>query len=700
MKDKVLNIFKRYGNKKLDPILIVKHLKKDYNSNDIKNLLDVLNELVDSGEIVASKKNTYKLVSDEYIKSKVERVQSGNGWLLLKDGDIFIDKRNMKDALTGDVCLCETFKRACKLEARVIRVIERALGLAEVCISDDVVYVKLIKDYPKALVLIENKDISVVDGEIVKLESVKEDKNSVWVRIVEKVGHKNSPDIDTLKIMAELEVPTGFSEEAKEEAKGLPTRVLESDFQGREDLTNEIIFTIDGKDTKDIDDAIGLKILDNGNFLLNVSIADVSRYVKFGGALFNDAYNKGNSTYMADRVEPMLPIELSNGICSLNPNVLRCAVSCEMEIDNFGNFVNKRLFPSIIKSRKKMNYDDVNVILDGGHVDGYEEFESILLDMFKLSKILKMRKLERGEIEFDSSEIKLVVDENGKVTDIKKRVQGNGENLIEEFMIASNESTIEIITSLCDTGIYRVHGRPSSKKIEEFVKFVSALGYKLTGKYDYNNISNRDIQSMMKQLEDVPEKEVLDRKLLRSMQKAIYSTDNIGHFGLGSKKYTHETSPIRRFCDLLIHYLIKIVVFEWDIGVSFDELASGLTEACEHISMTERRSDDCEYAVNDMKIAEYMENHIGEEYDAVVDGLMKNGFFVETENYVDGFVSLDTINDYYILSDDNLCYTNRKRQVALKLGDKVRVKCIAANKETRHVDFVLVDEGEKHGDIK
>ena len=692
MKDKVLKIFKRYGNKKLDPIMVVKHLKKDYNSNDIKNLLDIINELVESGELIACKKNTYKIADDEYIKSKVERVMSGNGWLLLKDGDIFIDKRNMKDALTGDLCLCETFKRSGKIEARVIRVLERALGLGEICVKDGITYVKLMKEYPKDIILVENKDISVVEGEIVKLKSVKEDKNSIMVSVIEKVGHKNSPDIDTLKIMAELEVPTGFSEETIEEVKKLPTEVLESDFLDREDLTNEVIFTIDGKDTKDIDDAIGLKVLDNGNYLLNVSIADVSRYVKFGSAIFEDAYNKGNSTYMADRVEPMLPVELSNGICSLNPNVLRCAVSCEMEIDKFGNFVKKRLFPSIIKSRKKMNYDDVNVILEGGHVSGYEEYENILLKMLELSKLLKKRKIERGEIEFDSSEIKLVVDENGKVIDIKKRVQGLGENLIEDFMIASNESAIEIITSLCDSGLYRIHGKPSPKKIEEFIKFVSVLGVKLTGKFDYNDIKNVDIQNIMEQLKDNSLKEVLDRKLLRSMQKAVYSTDNIGHFGLGSKKYTHETSPIRRMCDLLIHYMIKIVVFKWDIGVSLDELISGLSEAAEHISITERRSDECEYAVNDMKVAEYMEGHIGEEYNATVDTLMKNGFFIETENYVDGFVSLDTINDYYTLSEDNLCYTNRKKQVALRLGDKVRVRCIAASKETRHVDFMLVED--------
>lgn len=699
MKEKVLKVFKRNGNKRLDPIMIVKHFKKNYTSKDIKEVIDVLNDLLKEGEIIESKKNTYKLMTDEYIKAPVERVQSGNGWILLKDGDIFVDKRNMKDAMTGDLCLCETFKKKGSVEGRVKRIIERKLGLGEVCVTEGVVFVKPIKEYPLELVLVENKEFSLVEGEIVKLKSIKEEGNKVFVKVIEKVGHKNSPDIDTLKVMAELEVPTGFSHECMEEVKSLPTEVLKSDYEGREDLTNEMIFTIDGKDTKDIDDAIGLKILDNGNYCLNISIADVSRYVKFGGAIFNDAYLKGNSTYMADRVEPMIPVELSNGICSLNPNVLRCAVSTEIIYDKNGNIVSKRLFPSIIKSKKKMNYDDVNKILSGESVSGYEEFESTLREMHKLSKILKKKKIERGEIEFSSSEIKLIVDENGKVTDIEKRTQGEGENLIEDFMIASNEAVIDIITSMCDYGLYRIHGRPSPKKLEEFMKFVSSLGYKITGKFDYNNIGPKDIQYITSSLKGTKDEEILNRKLLRSMQKAIYSTDNIGHFGLGSKKYTHETSPIRRFCDLLIHYMIKIVVFDIDMGISIEALSSGLNEAAEHISITERRSDECEYAVNDMKIAEYMESHIGDEYDAVVDGLLKNGFFVETTNYVSGFVSLDTINDYYTISDDMLYYTNRKRQIALRLGDKVRVRCISASKETRHIDFVLV-EGDKDGNTK
>lgn len=698
MKEEVLNLFKRNGNKKIDPIDIVKYFNKDYKVEDLKEIMNILYELVNEGEIVSTKHNTFKLVNDEYIKTKIERVSSGNGYLLLTDGDIYVDKRNMNGALDGDLVLAETYKRFGKLEGKVKRVLDRNLPLGEICVENGITFVKPLKEYPLNIELTINNDINVVEGEIVKLKSIREERNSVVVKVIEKIGHKNSPDIDTLKVMAELGVPTGFSPETKEEVKSIPGEISDKDFIGRKDLTEEMIFTIDGIDTKDIDDAVGLKVLDNGNYLLNVSIADVTNYVKWNSSLFNDAYLKGNSTYMADRVEPMLPVELSNGICSLNPNVLRCAVTTEIEFDKTGNVVNKRMFPSIIKSRKKMNYDDINKIFDGSHVEGYEEFESTLLNMLELSKVLKKKKLERGEIEFESSEIKLVVDKNGKVTDIKKRTQGLGENLIEEFMIASNEASISLLNEKTGLGIYRIHAKPTPKKIEEFVRFMNTLGYNIKGKFNYSDISNKNIQTIMEVINETKDKEILSKKLLRSMQKAIYSVDNIGHFGLASKMYTHETSPIRRFSDLLLHYMIKIALFNMNMGVSLNEITRGLPEACDHISMTERRSDECEYAVNDMKIAEYMMDHIGEEYMATVDGLLKNGFFVETDNFVEGFVSLDTVNDYYTLSDDSLYYYNRKKRIVLKLGDRVKVKCIAANKETRHIDFILVDD--KNSKIK
>ena len=690
MKEKVLNIFKRNGNKKLDPIEIVKYLSKDYDVKDIKEVMDVIYELVSDGSIVSCKKGMFKLTGDEYVKGKVERVGSGNGYLLQSDGDIYIDKKNMNTALTGDLCLCEIFKRFGSTEAKVKKVLDRNLPLGEIVEDSGIVYVKPLKEYPYELELLYNKEFSLVDGEIVKLKCIEENNKVLKVKVIKKIGHKNSPDIDTLKIMAELDVPAGFSEETMNEVKTLPTEVLKSDYKGRTDISNEMIFTIDGKDTKDIDDAVGLKMLDNGNYLLNVSIADVTNYVKWNSSIFNDAYNKGNSTYMADKVEPMLPIELSNGICSLNPNVLRCAVTTEIEFDTNGNVVNKRMYPSIIKSRKKMNYDDVNIILKGGHVSGYEEFESTLLNMLELSKKLKKKKLERGEIEFPSDEIKLIVDENGKVIDIKKRVQDLGENLIEEFMIASNEASIDLLTNECEYGIYRVHAKPAPKKIEDFVKFMSSLGYSTKGKFNYSDISNKNIQMILNEIKGVKDEDILSRKLLRSMQKAVYSTDNIGHFGLGSKKYTHETSPIRRFSDLLLHYMIKIVLFKWNMGVSINEIGRGLVEACDHISMTERRSDECEYAVEDMKMAEYMEKHIGEEFKGMISSVTNFGMFVELENLIEGLVHITSLKGFYNYDETSQSLLGEKNGDKYTIGDNVLVKVVAASKEEKFIDFEII----------
>ena len=469
MKEKVLSVFDHSNNKKLDPIDIIKHIKKNYTSEDIRDLLEVLYGLVNEGKLISCKKNTFKLATDEYFKAKIEKVASGNAWALI-DGadDLFIDKRNLLDAQNGDVCLLEKFKTRDGVEARVKRVLERSLPLAEVCIENNVTYVKPLKEY-RLNIILEESDIPLVEGEIVSLRSTREDKDDLYVVVDKKIGHKNSPDIDTLEIMAEMEVPTGFSKETEEEVKKLPTEVTKEEFKGRVDLTNEEIFTIDGIDTKDIDDAISLKMLDNGNYELMVSIADVTSYVKWNSATFKDAYLKGNSTYMADKVEPMLPIELSNGICSLNEGVYRRAVTTKMEINEYGNIVNKSIFPSIIKSRKKMNYDSVNKVLKGEYVEDYEPFRETLLKMNELSKILKQNKKERGEIEFTSDEIKLIVDKNGKVTDIKKHNEGEGETLIEQFMIASNETSIDLLTEKTDYGIYRVHAMPSPKKIEEFL---------------------------------------------------------------------------------------------------------------------------------------------------------------------------------------------------------------------------------------
>ena len=696
MKNEVLSILKS-SEVSMDATSIMNVINPDYKSEDLIELIKVLNELESDALVYKRKDLKYMPIErSKYLKGKLEITKNGSGFLLQDKEDIYINKRKLNGAEDGDIVLCEIINSK-KLEGRVVRIVERNLGgsLAEIIMTNNVPYIKLLNSSKKHnIVLVNYQDLQLVDGQIVKLKIEKEDKNYIYATVEYIVGHKNAPDIDILKIVAEFDIPVNFSEEALEEVKFIPNRVLDSEIKGRVDLRSKEIFTIDGIDTKDIDDAISLDVLENGNYKLGVHIADVSHYVKEGMNLKEDAFLRGNSVYLADRVIPMLPVELSNGICSLNENVDRLAMSCEMEIDKNGNVVNKKIFESIINSKKKMNYKSVNKIFEGEDVEGYEPFKDTLFKMLELSKILKKNKEQRGEIDFISTELKLIVDENGKVTEIQKRHQGIGEELIENFMVVTNESVSRTMSEHNVPSIYRVHGMPSEKKLREFLQFASILGHNLHGKINYNNVSPKDIQNILKQLEDAEEYEILNKKLLRSMQKAVYDVVNIGHFGIASKDYTHFTSPIRRFSDLQLHYLIKELLFKKNTHHSFiDGLKRNLPFITEHVSNTERTAEDCEYEVDDMKVAEYMESHIGEIYNATIDGTLKNGFFVETEEGISGLVSLESLNGNYTYKEELMSYTAKGKSEAYRIGDKIKVKCVRASKEERVVDFEVVTDG-------
>jgi len=704
MKDKVLEVIKE-SSKSIDAISIMRKINDNYTMEELQAVLGSLDQLINEGEIVSRKDNSYMpFERSKYKKGILEITKSGGGYVLLEGRDLHITKDRLKGADDGDLVMCEVVVENNNLfEGKVKRILKRSLNgaLAEVCLDKNGnVFLKMLNEVKYNISLEPGEEVGLLEGEIVKLEAVAEVGNTVFVKVKTRVGHKNAPDIDILKIVSEFDLPVEFSEEALNEAKEMPKEVLKEDHVGRRDLTHKEIFTIDGADTKDIDDAISLEILNNGNYKLGVHIADVSYYVKEDSYLKSEALERGNSVYLADRVIPMLPIELSNGICSLNPNVLRCAVSIEMEINKEGVVVNSDLFKSIIKSRKKMTYTSVNKILKGGCVtEDYEPFKDTLLKMKELSLVLKNHKHERGEIEFLGSEVKLVVDENGLVTDIQKRIQDEAEELIENFMVVANESVSRIMTKNSIPSIYRVHGSPAPKKIKEFLEYVNTLGYKVYGKINYDGLIPKDIQKILEQLKDKDRYEILNKTLLRCMQKAIYDTVNIGHFGLASQDYTHFTSPIRRFSDLELHYIISEAIFKNADRELLENIKQTLPYITEHVSVTERKADDCENEVNNMKIAEYMENHIGEEYDAIIDGMLKNGFFVETDNLISGYVKLETLDDYYYFKEELMAYVNKKKQIVFRLGDKVRVKCIGASKEERTVDFTLVKKV-KNGNIE
>ena len=700
MKDRIIEILTN-SNKSISASEIMNIINSNYKTEDLKKLLSDLNELCKDGIIYQNKNNNYLLFENSHLlKGFIEINASGSGFLLQDSEDVYIPYKYLNNSNDGDFVIVELLKsKGIKREGKVIRILKRSLGssLAEVYLFNGKTYLKLLDDKCNDYKLeIEDNNLNLVEGMIVKVEIVKEvSKKDFLVKIVNVIGHKNSPDIDTLKICSEFNIETEFNDKVLGEVKSIPNNIDENDIKNRVDLRDKVIFTIDGADTKDIDDAVSIEKLNNGNYKLGVHIADVSFYVKEGSELKNTAFNRGNSVYLADRVIPMLPVELSNGICSLNENADRFAFSCVMEIDNKGQTVSYDIFKSIIRSKKKMTYDNVNKLFDGNIPEGYEEFKNDLLLMKELYEILESSSEKKGKLDFISDEVKLKVDDDGKVLEVCKYETGIGQKLIENFMIAANTTVGTHIYNMALPFVYRVHGTPEAEKLRGFVSYVSLLGYKLIGKSNFENIKPLELQNIMKQLEDKKEYKYLNNKLLRCMQKAEYSPYNIGHFGLALDNYSHFTSPIRRFSDLMVHYFLNEYLVKNNYNKDFiDNWNNRLPFICEHISKTERTAEDCEREVNDMKIAEYMENHIGEVYKATIDGCLSKGFFVVTDNLISGLVSLDTLPKFYTYNEELNAYLNKKGKICYRAGDEVIVKCIGASKEKRQVDFTIYEGDE------
>lgn len=705
MKEQILSILASKKRVSYDITEIARIIDDNYKAEDLNEIKKYLNELILDGKVYLTSKNKYTCIGNTPYKIGVLDVKDNNnfGFVLLDNEDLYINKSNLNNAVDKDVVLCEIISPSKeKTEGKVIKVLKRKTDnlIGEVLFVDNIPTIILDnKKLDYKINLISYPD-NLVDGLKVSLSLLKEVKRKEYeAKIISVIGHKNAPGTDIKMIEHEKGIPTEFPDEVLGEIKQIPghleEEILKNELKVRKDLREEEIFTIDGSDTKDIDDAIALKILDNNNYSLSVHIADVSFYVKDNSAIKKEAFRRGNSYYLADRVTPMLPVELSNGICSLNPNVDRLAMSCEIEIDQkTGKIINYEVFKSIINSKIKMTYENVNKIFNNENVEGYEKFKDTLFKMKDLAQLLRKEKINRGYIDFDRDEIKLIVDENGLVTDVKKRDRGIGENLIEDFMIAANESVATYITNMNLPFLYRVHDHPSPEKLKEFIKFLSILGYNVNVKLDYENVTSKQIQYILKDMKDSEKYTVIADNLLRSMSKAIYSPDNIGHFGLSSKIYTHFTSPIRRYSDLTVHTLLNEYIFDGSLNKNLvNDYEKTLPFICEHISETERTADDAEREVDKMKVAEYMENHIGDEYTAIINGVMDKGFFVETNNLIGGLVSVDSLDGYFTYNEDMMSLINKKG-AKYTLGDTVKVVCVRASKEQRQVDFEVVKEDE------
>ena len=699
MRDDIINILKN-SDRALD--LYELHDMLHINTvEEAKKLSDELRKLTDEVVVYHSNKDKYMMLEKSHLRKGVMRTnKKGFGFVEVEnmDDDIYVAQDNMNGAIHDDIVLVEITSKMNldRLEGRILKVIKRqvqryigeitfdAKGKGHIKLDDN--KIKLNIEIPK------DKTLNAVDGHKVVVELVKKLNNNLKYegKVVEIIGHKNDPGVDILSIIYKYNINTVFPDDVKEEVANINMEVLPEEYHDRRDLRDQMIFTIDGDDTKDIDDAISIEKFANGHYKLGVHIADVSYYVKEGSPLDNEAMERGTSVYLVDRVIPMLPHELSNGICSLNPNVDRLAISCVMEFDSTGKQLNYEIFPSVIKSRIQMTYKKVNSILEKNVVpEGYEPYAENLREMAELATILRKAKVRRGYINFDIDEAKILVDENCKPTEITVRERGVGENLIEDFMIAANECVATHIYFMNLPFIYRVHEVPKEEKIRSFLGFVSNLGYSIPG--DIKDTKPTTMQRILKALEDKPEYKILSSLLLRCMQKAVYKPVNLGHYGLASTCYTHFTSPIRRYPDTTVHRLLRTYLFENKIdNATIRKWEEKLVYVADHSSDRERASVDCEREVEDMKMAEYMESHIGEEFDGMISSVTSFGMFVELDNLVEGLVPLRDMPDFFVYDEERMTLTGEKSHVKYTIGERVKVKVVRASKEDKTIDFEIV----------
>ncbi|MFD1418034.1 ribonuclease R [Companilactobacillus keshanensis] len=699
---------KRYTSEKIEDALRL------HGASAFKRVVKSLAVLEGEGKITLTNKDEFKMTQqDKVLEGTFKGNDKGFGFVRYDEvePDAFVTRDNTLHAVNGDTVEVKITKPSNPWidkgpEGEVIRIVERSLTKivgefypysdTQVEKSGHFGYVKSHeKKIASYMIFISNKGLHPQMGDMVQvsIDEYPNDKHpqSMEGTALEVLGNKNDPGVDIMSIVIDNDINPEFPNDVLKQAETIPDHVLESDRVGRKDLTDNMVITIDGDDSKDFDDAVGVEKLANGNYHLEVHIADVTNYVTEGSALDEEAYERGTSTYLVDRVIPMLPFRLSNGICSLNPGEDRLALTCDMEIDTEGNVVKHDIYPSVIQSKYRMTYNNVNKILDGDPdlLAEYEDLAPTITVMAELHKILFNKRHLRGAIDFEETEAQIIVDENGKPIDIKLRERGTSERMIESFMLAANETVAEHFSLKHVPFLYRVHEKPDDEKVKRFFEFVAAMGVDVKG--NLKEITPKMFQGVLAKVIGTPEEAVVTIMLLRSMQQARYSDNPLGHFGLAAKYYTHFTSPIRRYPDLIVHRMIHSYA---ENGFTDDEQAKWagkLSEIAEHSSGRERKSIDAERAVDDLKKTEYMADQVGQEFDAVVGSVTSFGMFIQLDNTVEGLIHISNMkDDFYEYDEKSMSMHGRGTGKTFKVGQPIKVKLIRADVEHRQIDFERV----------
>ncbi|MET3557687.1 ribonuclease R [Streptococcus rupicaprae] len=639
------------------------------------------------------------------LKGRFSAHKNGFGFVSLSDGseELFIGRNDVAHAIDGDLVELIITKPANRLkgtvaEGRIIDVIERQLTTAVGAVvlddekSDFIGYIRsknqkisqLIYLRPTALIM---DGTEVVKVDIVDYPSAKRDFFVAEIRDI--IGRIDDPGIDVLEVLESMEIVSSFPDAVLQEAQAIAEAPSEEDLIGRLDLRGEVTFTIDGADAKDLDDAVHIKQLPNGNFELGVHIADVSYYVTEGSALDQEALRRGTSVYVTDRVVPMLPERLSNGICSLNPQVDRLTQSAIMEINAKGQVVDYQLAQTVIKTTYRMTYGDVNDMIagDSEKLERYAKIAPSVKEMAELHTILETMRYRRGALNFDTKEAKILVNALGKPVDIALRQRGVAERMIESFMLVANETVAEHFARLNLPFIYRIHEEPKAEKLQTFIDYASIFGIPIRG--TAAKISQEALQEFMAKVAGQPNSEVLSMMLLRSMQQARYSEENHGHYGLAAEFYTHFTSPIRRYPDLMVHRMLRDYMRGTKQEVA-EHFAGILPEIASESSRLERRAVDAEREVEAMKKAEFMTDYVGEVFDGVVSSIAKFGLFVELPNTVEGLIHVTNLPEYFQYHERTLTLQGERTGLIFKVGQPIRVKVTKADKATGEIDFEWV----------
>jgi ribonuclease R len=660
-----------------------------------------LKELAKSGKLVKLRGAKYALPEKlNLVVGKLCVYREGYGFVDPIEGGkgVFISGRNMAGAMNGDIVAVEIVKewRDGRREGKIVSVIDRAVKkvVGRVEKSKKSCFVVPEDKRIRYDVILTHEDCKKVDdGDYVMVEIISypsETRGPVG-KVVENLG-KSQPKLDIELIIRKFDLPTEFPKEVLEEAEKIPLEVKPEEIEGRVDLREQVCFTIDGENARDFDDAVAIEKLPNGNYKLFVHIADVSHYVKPGSSLDREAYKRGTSVYFPDRCIPMLPERLSNGICSLNPNVDRLTFTCEMEINKRGIVVDYKIYESVIHSKARLTYTIAQKIIDGDE-ETREKFPHVvepLKTMYELAQILYKKRYKRGSLDFDLPEPVVVLNAEGEPVDIYKAERLWSHRIIEEFMIVANETVAEYMFWTDYPSIYRVHESPDREKLQEFFNFVRSLGVRVPSVK--NDVQPKLLQKILEQVEGRPEEKLVNYLMLRTMARAKYSPDNIGHFGLASTHYTHFTSPIRRYADLQLHRLVKMAIkgeFKPETISAWEEK---LEIICKHVTERSITADEAERDVIELKKLQYAEHHVGEVFEAIITGVSEQGLFIETmEQLIPGFIHVSNLkNDYYICVPKQYCLVGERKGNVFRIGDRILAKLLSVDVENRKADFELV----------